>query len=380
MSPLWKYSVRSLTGRPLTTSFAIMCMTLVSFTTSGLWALTRGLEAVVNARQPPGLVLLMAHGSTRELDSRIPFQAVGRLTSSSHARRYSVETLLFTSLPPQNGEPLDYLTLRGMDPAGFAIHEMELVSGKMPSAEAEELLIGASLLRHYPRLAVGTTFEVHRKYKFVIVGVFETHTVLDDELWTLRSTLARRENEQVRSSVNVVYVEADSPQQAEALVNDVRREKDLRIDAELAGEWRRRVAENGFGPTYRWLKLIIALIAIAALLAATGQLTVLFFRRIGDISVLRAIGFRLPRVILLVASEIELVVLVGAGLGLSITTLAIRGRSLQAAGEGVGANFEASLTPTVFAGTLAGMLAVGVLASIWPVIQLMRKQIRDGLR
>jgi len=381
MSPLTLYTIRHLTGRPLSTTFALLSMALVSFALASLSSIGVGIASVFQTDESESLVMVRARDADSEWTSSVLIEDVNRVMTREGVTRRSVEKMLVSALVPGPGEPVDYLQIRGLDPSGFDLHAMKIVAGRMPEVNAEEVVVGEAIYRHYPkRLAVGTVLEVHNKYKFTIVGVFRTRSPLDNELWTHRATLERHQNPAQRQRVNTVYLEMVSPQAARSLADTITHERGSRLDASISKEWRAKTASKGFKPLYRWLIIINVVVAFGVLLAAASQLTIVLLRRSADMTVLRVLGFTFARVVVLVVVEVQILAIVGAGLGNLIAAVALRGVSLQASGPAVGVNFEPKLSLGIVAATFVVMIVIGLLAAAIPIVRLARSQLARELR
>src|SRR5207249_81947 len=129
-----------------------------------------------------------------------------------------------------------------------------------------------------------------------------------------------------------------------------------------------------------WLILIDVLVALGVLLAAASQLTIVLLRRTSDMTVLRVLGFPFRRIVRLIVTEVEILAVVGGGLGLAVASVVLRGVSLQASGPAVGVNFEPALDLAILAGTLGTMVVIGLLAAAIPIVRLARSQLAQELR
>ena len=138
----------------------------------------------------------------------------------------------------------------------------------------------------------------------------------------------------------------------------------------MAASWVKQAGNIEF------LILAIGGVVFFTLLLVTGNTMALAVReRIGELAVLKAVGFSDRFVLVLVLAESILIALVGGAIGLALAKL------WTLLGDPTGGMLQSFTLPTLF--MLLGIacaLAVGVLAGILPAASAMRLRVVDALR
>ena len=115
---------------------------------------------------------------------------------------------------------------------------------------------------------------------------------------------------------------------------------------------------------------VFALVANAVLLVVRG--------RVKENAVLRTLGYPSPAIVWLVLSEGALLGLLGGGIGVVASMLALNWRRVTMGSEGIALAVEAE--PVVLAIGLGLALALGLLASLWPAWVAIRRPVVESLR
>jgi putative ABC transport system permease protein len=129
------------------------------------------------------------------------------------------------------------------------------------------------------------------------------------------------------------------------------------------------------------MRSLTAIVAVVILLITANTMAMAARERIGEISVLRAIGFPRRVIFGLLVSESALLSLAGAGAGLALFVAffpRLRAFVLYSPLAGLAAALR--IYPDVLAGAFAVTVAVGVLAGLVPAIRSSKRSIVDGLR
>jgi putative ABC transport system permease protein len=138
----------------------------------------------------------------------------------------------------------------------------------------------------------------------------------------------------------------------------------------MAASWVKQAGNIEF------LILAIGGVVFFTLLLVTGNTMALAVReRIGELAVLKAVGFSDRFVLMLVLAESILIALVGGAIGLALAKL------WTLLGDPTGGMLQSFTLPTLF--MLIGIvcaLAVGILAGILPATSAMRLRVVDALR
>ena len=130
-----------------------------------------------------------------------------------------------------------------------------------------------------------------------------------------------------------------------------------------------------FGNIALIVTLVLGAVFFTLLLVSGNTMSQSVRERIGEIAVLKTLGFGDLTVLGIVLSESIMIMLIGGLLGLGLGWVVIQGLSAE-----LGAFLPGIfLSPTAIAGGVAIMVGAGVLAGIFPAIKAMRLSIIDAL-
>jgi putative ABC transport system permease protein len=358
---------------PFVTLLTLGSMALVGFALSSVTAVGLGLRAVFSASGRANRVLVMSRDATIQEESRIPKDETGRIAVTSGIVRSSLETLFNaeTRLPDRSQE---FLLGRGLDATGFEMYAPHLVTGRLPESGAREVIVGATVVERHPELALGGKVPVGA-HNFAVVGTFSTGTSFDSEIWTTRDALIP---EIRKNDPTLMVVEAANDEEARTVAERIERLPGLNLHPIIETAYYTNLI-NQFRPLYLGLLLVLLLIVAGAGMAATGTITVIFNRRVGDMTVLRTIGFHSSAVAELLFAETEFLALGGGAVGAAGAFFALRNYVAFTRGQ-VSITFRTPVTPSVLGVTLTILALIGATGVILPIVRMLRIEIRDGLR
>ena len=220
-------------------------------------------------------------------------------------------------------EGTPYFIVYGYDPSAFAIDHFKIVEGQGLADPdvgrgGKPLLLGQAAAEDF-KVDVGDTFYLYES-AYRVVGVYETGEPFEDG-----AAVIRLEDAQAVSG---------KPQQVNAFLLKLLPGTDIdllqqRIDRRF--EELTATKSNDFAQEQEMLQYVYvfsyAISLIAVLIGGVGVMnTVLMsvFERTREFGVLRAVGWRPARILIMVLSESLLISLIGGGLGVLLGVLGIR--------------------------------------------------------
>ena len=127
--------------------------------------------------------------------------------------------------------------------------------------------------------------------------------------------------------------------------------------------------------------MVLFLVSAGSILASSSLIALLQQRAVPELCVLRAVGFRSARVILLILLETELLTMLGGVFGVLVTAIALRQYVVYTVSTSLTPLvFRAPLTAPVAIVTLVGMFLIGIVGASLPIIRMARLDIAHGLR
>ena len=361
MSPLFLYLVRGFTERPFVRTLVITTMFVVAAAFAGVASIALSLRSAFSFQGHDTRVMVTDRGSRAEKESTLDPSLLNAITVAPEIRRQSPEALTMSMVLA--GGSVTIVQLRGLEPEGFAMHDMKLVSGRMPAPGAAECLVGDALLEQEPSFAVGSQLDLVG-VKVTVVGTFHAEGFLSGEAWTTRQFYT---SDPRRKSLASVYLETSTREEARALAQRLGTDRALRVKAVLEPDY--------FKEQLGAFDFVVLGLASASLIALLQQ------RAVPELCVLRAIGFRATAVSLLILVETEILTLLGGGLGTLATAFALRKYVVYTLSSSLTPLIVRSpLRPEVALVALAGMFFIGIVGAARPILRMRSIDISSGLR
>jgi putative ABC transport system permease protein len=275
-------------------------------------------------------------------------------------------------IPPTGAYSIGSPELRGIGPAGLAVHpRFALISGRLFHAGRHELMVGVRAAHGFG-LRIGDRM-ILPSGEWPIVGVFaDGGSILEGELLT--------DSETVRSSSAIsgfssVLVTLTSPAAFGTFRHWLATNPTLSVTAETQADYAERTA-NRAGSFFTKVAYTIASIMTLGALAGTVKImNASVAARAREIATLRALGYGSLAVAIATVLETALLSLAGAVLGGSLAWLLFDGRLIR----GIDSAFAASVSPTLFTLGLAWALALALLGGLPPAIRAARLPVAKAL-
>jgi ABC-type lipoprotein release transport system permease subunit len=258
----------------------------------------------------------------------------------------------------------------GYNPNEFAIHQFNVVAGK-PLSGNHQIMLGRSLADSL-KVSVGDTFEVTGS-RYKVVGIYEAGGGFDEMggVITLRDAqiLTGRPRK-----VSMYLVKVANPLQAPEVVQTIN-ERIQDAHASLAGDFAEEM------PDMQAMDGIMAAISILAIgVGSVGVMNTMLMavlERTREIGVLRALGWRRRRVLMLILEEGLLLGLFGGALGMVVAFGLAFSLSLV---PQYGSLLEPQWTLPIFLRAFTLALSLGLLGGLYPAYRATRLQPVEAIR
>jgi putative ABC transport system permease protein len=362
-------------SRPFVAAGMLASMIGAGATATGLGAIVDGFERAFSAQGHDMRVVVMSRGATTEQTSLLPVSTLGAITSQAEAKLASPEVLVPTVVYKEAGE-VTAVAVRALDPAGFELYGIRMLSGRMPTPGEAEFIAGENLRRNIPWIEVGTTLPLLGE-TYTCVGVFRGDDIHSGEIVTTRAHILR---DPARIPLSVVWLETGSPEDAQQLVARFNHSHAYGTDAQTEREFTKAVVGDRRHLLDSMLLVFVFVLGGTAL-ASSVFLSMLQEGRLGEFSTLRAIGFKRRAVAAIVLYETELIAIVGGAIGALLAVLGLRDYTVQVVGaQFVPTTFAAPVRAPIALIAIAIMLLVGVIGALGPMYRAHRIEIGRGLR
>ena len=418
------YNLRNLTLRWKTTVMTALAFTAVIALLTVMMAFVNGMKKMTEGTGQPGNVLILADGATDETFSNLN---VGDLTEIENlpevARQNgrpmaSRETLLVVNQltpDPAGGYKRRFLQLRGIeDPQLSArVHGLRLLSGgtwfseagvqeaSAPESKSDEAapLIQAVLgqgvahelgrarseeelavAKNRDRLDVGDTFLLGER-RWVVVGVIDSAgSTFNSEIWAKRSLAAAMFGKDTYTTL-VLQTEgaATAKQFKKFLAEDY---KKAAVNAQVETEYYKSLSETTAQFSYA-IGFIAVVMSIGGIFGVMNTMFAAISQRMGDIGVLRLLGYARWQILVSFLLESMVIALVGGLLGCILGSLS-NGWTANSIVGGQGGGklvvLQLAVNADIIATGLFLTLLMGLLGGLLPALSAMRLKPLDALR
>jgi ABC-type antimicrobial peptide transport system permease subunit len=382
----FRYSLRNLRARRLTTILTSGGMALVVFVFAAVQMLDTGLRQTLVATGQPDNILVTRRAAGTEISSAVDrvqaaiVEAQPEIATGPDARRIlSKEAVVLITLPKRDSGVATNVTTRGIGPAGLALRpQVRIVEGRMFEFGTSQIIVGQSIARRFNGAGVGQQLRFGGR-EWTVVGVFAASgSAFDSEVWGDADQLMQAFRRQNYSSVVARLTEAGALDAlAQRLDNDPRLTLDVKREREFYEE-QSKLMSNFI--SYLGLTLSV-IFSIGAMIGAMITMYAAVANRVGEIGTLRALGFRRASVLWAFLFESIALGAVGGVVGVALASLMqfvqISTLNWQSFSE---LAFSFTLTPRIVISSFAFALVMGVIGGFLPAVRAARLNIIDAIR
>jgi len=353
---------------------------------TALLAMAAGFDSTLKATGRSDAALILRGGSDAELNSAFDRDSTdlikeepGIAAAADGKPLASAELMVIAELvrkdDVRNGANI---TLRGVEPAGFALRpQLKIVAGRNFTPGLRELIVGQGVLKQFQGAQIGDVVRM-RGSQWQVVGVFASGDAHDSEMWAdinvARSTFGRTGSSSVLAAL-------DGPGGLERLKSAVAAEPRLTLDVLREQDYFSGQTKQ-FRQTIGFLAgIVTAIMALGAVFAALNSTYAAVAARGKEIATLRAIGFGGFPVVVSVMIEALLLSLAGAVLGAITAYLLFNNLSVSTLGQNfTQVVFDFKVTPQLVARGLVIAVVIGMVGGLLPALRAARLPVTTMLR
>lgn len=317
-------------------------------------------------------LIVVRRGSVQRMNSSLKEELLKQIASLEGVREVSgglIETLSLES------HDLFGIVTRGVPPDSFLLRTLELIDGRLFTAQDRHGLIMGRVLAANLGVRVGDKLALLPGHEFTVLGIYESYNVFENgSMFTRLDELQRLLGREGDVTAFIVKAERQEAAFLEALRSRIEALAPY-LEATPARQYVENTAEIRIARAAAWLTSSIAL--MLGVISMINTMSTAVFERTREIALLRAIGWRRSRVMRLILLESVLLSVAGAVLGsllaLGVTNLL---SLIPASGRIVAGNVDWS----VIAKGFSIALGVGILGGLGPALRAMQLQPTVGLR
>jgi putative ABC transport system permease protein len=352
---------------------------------TALLAMAAGFKSTLESAGRPDVALVLRGGSQAELNSGISRdqgaiirQAPGVAKGPDGRPLASAEVVVIAELVRPGGKTGANITVRGVEPAAFALRpQLHIVEGRMFGEGLRELIVGRGVTRQFEGAHLGQVVRM-RGSDWTVVGVFSSGDAYESELWADVDVAQSTFNRQGYSSVRLELADRGGLQTIrDALSADPR----VNVDVETEKQYFSGQTEQ-FRKTIGALAGVVTLImALGAMFAALNTMYAAVGTRAREIATLRAIGFRGLPVVISIMLESLILALAGGLLGALAAYVLFNNMAVST----LGANFTQvvfhfAVTPALVVNGLIIAVVIGMIGGFLPALRAARQPVTTALR
>jgi putative ABC transport system permease protein len=318
-----KYNFRSLLVRRVSTVMTTLSIALVVAVFVGVMALANGLEAALVSSGDPLNVLVLRRGSTSELVSFIPHEAMpaciyqpGVKPGPSGDPVASGEMIVTINLSKRGQEQGSNIRIRGVSPTGLALRpQVRLVKGRMFQPGLREVIVSQNISERFQNTTLGDRLDFGQA-PWVVVGIFDAgNTAFDSELWVDVNQLA---SDYDRPGYSSVLLRATDDAAVKEIINRIENERRYELMAQPETQYYEE--QTGVVGPIKFLGLFLAIVmGIGACFAAMNTMYAAVTYRTQEIATLRVLGFKRRSILLSFLTESVLLAVIGGAIGCLLT-------------------------------------------------------------
>jgi putative ABC transport system permease protein len=264
--------------------------------------------------------------------------------------------------------------VRGVGPeAGELRPEVVITQGRMLQTGINELVVGREALQRFKGLAIGDTVKL-RNVPFTVVGVFESGgDARESEMLVDVQALISLRPKARYQSINVLLESSAAMSSFKAAVA---RNPAMGVVALSEPEHNQRLTNDATALLELVAYLVGAIMAAAASFSAASTLYTTVSARRTEIATLRAIGFGPSSVVIAILVESLLLALIGAAVGVLLTSWAINGHQFDSRMLST----QLRIDSTLIAIGVAWACGIALVSAVAPALHAARMPIARALR
>ncbi|HYC77023.1 MAG TPA: FtsX-like permease family protein [Planctomycetota bacterium] len=378
----FEYAVRNLGRRPLRTALAALSAAVAAGALTAATSFGRGVDRGFSGAAQADAAIFLSAVAERDVVrsttvSALPELIVANVRGVKHVHgvpAVSGELHLGTYVrlgeraPDSSPDPEYPAFVRGVSDRAFLVHEaVTLLEGRPPGVG--EVMVGRLAARQAG--APEDAFAVGRSLRFE-TGVFRVSgrfaapgTTIESELWTPVDALKGLVR---RDDLSATFARMEDPADLEDFELFAKRRLDLELTVVPSTVYYRELADY-LAPLARLAWLMAGLVAIAAVCGGANVFNAAVQDRLGELAVLRTMGYPVRALASSLLSEAALVAAAGGLVGLKLAEAWTSGAAVRLAMSAVELRVDAASTLTGLLGSVLLGVA-GAAPAVWRAARL----------
>ena len=383
----FKYSLRSLGTRKLTTILTMIGVTLVVFVFAAVLMMAQGLQRAMVSTGADDNAIVLRKSANAEISSIIARDQAAIVSTLPEVAKspdgkplVSNEIVVVINLNYRDKPGMANVTVRGVNPEAFLIRpQVKLSSGRMFNFGSREVIVGSSIAQRFKNTSNGQTVKFGGD-QWTIVGTFDAGgSAFDSEIWGDVEQLAQAFNRPVFSTVTARLADRDRFAEFTEWFT-----KDNRLQT-LEAKREKQFYEEQSEVLSLFIRILgIAVTVIFSFGAIIGAMITMYAavaNRTTEIGTMRALGFRRRSILSAFLIESLFLSLIGGAAGLLLASvLQFFSVSMMNFGSFSEIAFSFALSPSIVIATMIFALLMGFVGGFLPAVRASRMSILSALR
>jgi putative ABC transport system permease protein len=383
----FKYVLRNLGTRKLTTGITVLGVALVVFVFAAVLMMAYGVQKTLVSTGSDQNVIVARKAANGEISSIIDRGTAGVIMSLPDIAKtpdgkpiVSGEPVVIINLRKIGTEGISNVTVRGVSPLAFILRpQVKLKAGRMFKEGARELVAGTAIESRFEGTQIGDVVRFAGD-NWTVVGTFDAEgSGFDCEMWGDSNQLLDAFNRDSFSTMTLRLERPDSFREFTAAFEKEQRLQQFEAKIERVYFEEQSELMAGF---IRILGIFVTVIfSTGATIGATITMYAAVANRTVEVGTLRALGFRRRSVLAAFLTESMALSLLGGFVGIllasflqffTISTLNFSSFSELA--------FSFALSPSIAISSLLFAMAMGFVGGFLPSVRAARLNIVNALR
>ncbi len=383
----FKYSIRSLWKRKLTTTITVVGIGMVVFVFAAVLMMAYGIQKTLVSTGSPDNVMILRKSANGEISSIIDGETQNVIRTLPYIAKskdgnqlISTEPVVIINLGIKGGG-LSNITVRGVDQPAFKLRtQVKIIEGRNFNPSLRELIVGNKISDKFEGAQVGSTIRFAGD-NWKIVGMFTTDgSGFDSEIWGDSRQLLNAFNR--GSAVSTMTIKLDN------IANFDKFKKAFESERRLQ-QWETKIEQKFFEEQSEILAAFIRIVGIfvtvifsfGATIGATITMYAAVANRTIEIGTMRALGFRRRSLLAAFLSESLFISIFGGALGLVLASFlqffSVSTLNFNSFAE---LSFSFALSLDIIISSMIFAVVMGFLGGFLPSVRAARLNIVNSLR
>jgi ABC-type antimicrobial peptide transport system permease subunit len=384
--PLY-YIWKNFLARKLTTGITIAGIALVVFVFAAVLMMADGIQQTLSSTGSNDNVVITRKSSSGEITSIIDRATADLISTMPMIQKDETGKPLLTSdavtilnAPKKDGGGLSNLAVRGVSENALKIrNKITIISGRMFTFGARELIVGKAIEERFSNIAIGNTIKFAGD-NWVIVGIMDAEkSAFESELWCDANQLIQAFNRVDYSTLTFRISDNANIEQLKAIFAG-----DNRLN-QYEPENERKYFEKQSEAMRLFIQVlgitITVIFSVGAMIGAMITMYAAVANRTTEIGTLRALGFQRMSILIAFLVESLITAFIGGFIGIGLASiLQFYSISTLNFGSFSELSFSFALTSNVIQGALTFTGIMGFIGGFLPAVKASRMSILSALR